>query len=197
MDLFDERILSVLSDGKPKFFAQLLGEVGFGRNTVKLHLKRLVAQSLVVKKKTLSNGRGRPKYTYYVSPIARRQVSAALSDPSITIVALPFSRLRHVCRFEKGGSCKETKKNCASNLPPNPKIRITTTLDQFRDKPARCPNNTFVMKAWTFRQVNPVPKKGKLREISPASVDRSTGTARKVYVISENRTVCDYIWLVS
>jgi hypothetical protein len=26
---------------------------------------------------------------------------------------------------------------CASNLPPNPKIRITATLDQFRDKPAR------------------------------------------------------------
>jgi hypothetical protein len=38
--------LAVLSEGKPKFFAQLLGEVGFGRNTLKLHLKRLTAQSL-------------------------------------------------------------------------------------------------------------------------------------------------------
>ena len=26
---------------------------------------------------------------------------------------------------------------CAPKLPPNPKIRITTILDQFRDKPAR------------------------------------------------------------
>jgi hypothetical protein len=41
MDLFDERVLAVLSDGKPKFFARLLGEVGFSRNTLKLHLKRL------------------------------------------------------------------------------------------------------------------------------------------------------------
>ena len=29
-----------------KFFAQLLGEVDFGRSTLKLHLKRLTAQSL-------------------------------------------------------------------------------------------------------------------------------------------------------
>ena len=67
MDLFEERILTVLNDGKPRFFAQLLGEVGFGRNTLKLHLKRLVAQSLVAKEKTVSNGRGRPKYTYSIS----------------------------------------------------------------------------------------------------------------------------------
>jgi DNA-binding Lrp family transcriptional regulator len=45
MDLFDERILPALSDGKPRIFAQLLGEAGFSRNTLKLHLKRLTAQS--------------------------------------------------------------------------------------------------------------------------------------------------------
>jgi predicted transcriptional regulator len=49
MDFFDERILAVLSDGKPK--AQLLGEVDFSRNTIKLHLKRLPSQGLVVKEK--------------------------------------------------------------------------------------------------------------------------------------------------
>jgi len=54
MDLFDERVLAVLIDGKPKFFAQLLGEAGFSRNTLKLHLKRLTAQSLVISEKTLS-----------------------------------------------------------------------------------------------------------------------------------------------
>lgn len=71
MDLFDERILPVLSEGKPKFFAQLLGEVGFSHNTLKLHIKRLAAQSLVVKEKTLANGRGRPKYAYFISPKVR------------------------------------------------------------------------------------------------------------------------------
>lgn len=124
MDLFDERILSVLSDGKPKAFAQLLSDVGFSRNTLKLHLKRLTAQSLVVKKKTLSNGRGRPKYTYFLSPRVRQQVSAALSDPSITIVALPFSRIRHLCRFEKGGYCKQIRNNCnAGSCPQIPRSK--------------------------------------------------------------------------
>jgi len=118
MDLFDERVLAVLNDGKPKFFAQLLGEVGFSRNTLKLHLKRLTAQSLVVKEKTLSNGRGRPKYTYFLSPRARQQVSAALSDPSITIVTLPFNRLRHLCRFEKGGYCKQIRSKCETGSCP-------------------------------------------------------------------------------
>jgi len=122
MDLFDERVLAVLSDGKPKFFAQLLGEVGFSRNTLKLHLKRLTAQSLVVKEKTLSNGRGRPKYAYFLSPRVRQQVSAALSDPSTTIVTLPFSRLRHLCRFEKGGYCKQIRNKCdPGNCPQIPK----------------------------------------------------------------------------
>jgi DNA-binding PadR family transcriptional regulator len=109
MDLFEERVLSVLNDGKPRFFAQLLGEMGFSRNTLKLRLKRLTAQSLVTKEKTVSNGLGRPKYTYHISPRARRQVSAALSDPAITIVILPFSRIRHLCRFDKGGYCKQAR----------------------------------------------------------------------------------------
>jgi predicted ArsR family transcriptional regulator len=113
MDFFDERILSVLKDGKPLNLAQLLGEVGFSRNTLKLHLKRLTGQNLVIKEKTLSNGRGRQKYAYFLSPKVRQQVFAAFSDPSVTIVTLPFSRLRHLCRFEKGGYCKQAKNKCA------------------------------------------------------------------------------------
>ena len=122
MDFFDERILAVLSDCKPKVLVQLLGEVDFSRNTLKLHLKRLVAQSLVVKEKMPSNGKGRPKYAYSIPPRLQQQVSAALSDPSITIVSLPFSRLKHFCRFKKGGHCKQVRKNCeAGNCPQIPK----------------------------------------------------------------------------
>jgi len=124
MDFFDERILSVLKDRKPLNLAQLLGEVGFSRNTLKLHLKRLTGQDLVIKEKTLSNGRGRPKYAYFLSPKVRQQVFAGLLDPSVTIVTLPFSRLRHLCRFEKGGYCKQAKNKCAvENCPQIPKNR--------------------------------------------------------------------------
>jgi predicted ArsR family transcriptional regulator len=51
MDLFDESVFVVLSDGRPRVFTQLLDEMGFSRNTLKLHLTRLTAQSLAVKKK--------------------------------------------------------------------------------------------------------------------------------------------------
>ncbi len=124
MDLFDERVLAMLNDGKPRFFAQLLDEVGFSRNTLKLRLKRLTAESRVVKEKTVSNRRGRPKYTYSVPSGVWRQVSATLQDPPITIVTLPFSRMRHMCRFEKGGYCKQLRNKCGPrNCPQIPRSK--------------------------------------------------------------------------
>ena len=124
MDIFDEQILTMLNGGKPKVLAQLLDKVDFSRNTLKLHLKRLVSQGLVVKEKMPSNGKGRPKYAYSIPSRLRQQISVALSDPSVAIVSLPFSRLKHLCRFEKGGYCKAAKKTCeASNCPQIPKAK--------------------------------------------------------------------------
>ena len=131
MDLFDERNLAALKDGKPSDFSALLGEVGFSHNTLQQHLKRLVAQGVVVREKAAANSFGRPKFEYHVSSRTTKQVSIALRDPHVELVALPFSRLRNVCRLEKGGRCKETWEGmCASDLPSNKKIRLITTLHQ-------------------------------------------------------------------
>ena len=118
MDLFDERILATLKDGKPRGFTALLGEVGFSHNTLQQHLERLMAQGLVVREKAAANSFGRPKFAYHVPSRTTKQVSFALQDPNVELVALPFSRLRHVCRFEKGGHCKETRKDCAPQICP-------------------------------------------------------------------------------
>jgi predicted ArsR family transcriptional regulator len=64
MDPFDERILKVLSDGKKRSFHQLLGEVGFSHNTLRLHLESLVDRGLVLKEKMPRRGYGRPMFTY-------------------------------------------------------------------------------------------------------------------------------------
>jgi predicted ArsR family transcriptional regulator len=112
MDLFDERILVVLKDGKPKVFTTLLGEVGFSHNTLQQHLERLTAKGLVLKEKDVANGFGRPKFAYQVPSRTTKQVIAALEDPAVELVGISFSRLRHVCRFEKSGYCKETKGDC-------------------------------------------------------------------------------------
>jgi predicted ArsR family transcriptional regulator len=118
MGFFDERVLATLEDGKPRSFTALLSEVGFSHNTLQQHLVRLMAQGLVVREKAAANSFGRPKFAYHVPSKTTKQVSLALQDPHIELVALPFSRLRHVCRFEKGGHCKETRRECTPQICP-------------------------------------------------------------------------------
>ncbi|MGD0071611.1 MAG: hypothetical protein ABSB71_08645 [Candidatus Bathyarchaeia archaeon] len=65
-----------------------------------------------------SNNVGRPKFIYRIPSTAAKQVTAALQNPHETLVTLQFSRLRHLCRFEKGGHCKETKRDCTPQICP-------------------------------------------------------------------------------
>jgi predicted transcriptional regulator len=118
MDSFDERILAQLRDGQPRTFTTLLGQVGFSHNTLQDHLERLTAKGIVFRQKTSANGFGRPKFTYHIPSHTTKQVTSALEDPTVELVAIPFKRLRHVCRFEKGGYCKETRKNCTPEICP-------------------------------------------------------------------------------
>jgi predicted ArsR family transcriptional regulator len=118
MDFFDESVLAALKDGKPRGFTTLLGEVGFSHNTLQQHLMRLMAQGLIVREEVAENSFGRPKFTYHVPSRTTKQATVALQNPNVELVALPFSRLRHVCRFEKGGYCKETERSCAPQICP-------------------------------------------------------------------------------
>jgi predicted ArsR family transcriptional regulator len=92
--------------------------VGFSHNTLQQHLKRLMAQGLIVREKATASSFGRPKFAYHVPSRTTKQVALALQDPHVELVALLFSRLRHVCRFEKGGYCKETRRDCAPQICP-------------------------------------------------------------------------------
>jgi predicted ArsR family transcriptional regulator len=118
MDSFDEHILAQLRDGQPRTFTTLLGQVGFSHNTLQHHLERLIGKGLVLRQKTSANGFGRPKFAYHIPSQTTKQVTVALEDPTAELVAIPFKRLRHICRFEKGGYCKETKKNCTPQICP-------------------------------------------------------------------------------
>jgi len=118
MDFFDGCVLAALKDCKPRSFNRLLGEVGFSHNTLRQHLERLMAQGLIVREKVSANSLGRPRFAYNVPSRTTKQVTVALQDPNVELVTLPFSRFRHVCRFEKGGYCKETKKTCAPQICP-------------------------------------------------------------------------------
>jgi DNA-binding Lrp family transcriptional regulator len=116
MGFFDERVLAALKDGKPRSFTVLLSEAGFSHNTLQQHLERLMAQGLIVREKAAANSFGRPKFAYSIPSKTTKQVISALQDPRVELVAIPFSRIRHICRFEKGGYCKETKRDCAPQI---------------------------------------------------------------------------------
>jgi len=118
MDFFDQRILTTLRDGEPHGFTALQSQVGFSHNTLQQHLTRLVEKGLVKKEKDPASGYGRPKYVYHVPPKTAKQVAVALEDPDVELVTMPFSRVKHICRFEKGGHCKEKRTSCSPQICP-------------------------------------------------------------------------------
>ena len=117
MDLFDTKILEALSSTKPHNFQEILSKVDFTHNTLRQHLDQLIAKGLVERRKEPKPGPGRPSYRYSLSPEARRNISALLR-PDLGLVTLSFDSLRHLCRYEKGGYCKEIRGSCeAWNCP--------------------------------------------------------------------------------
>jgi len=121
MDFFDELILTALKEGKARCFTEIQSQVGFSHNTLQQHLTQLVEKGLVLKKKDPAKSFGRPKYAYHVPSKTAKQLVSALENPDVDLVTMPFSRVRHICRFEKGGWCKEKKASCSPQVCP--KIR--------------------------------------------------------------------------
>jgi len=118
MDLFDRRILTLLRDGRSRNFQQILSEVGFSPNTLRLHLVQLVEQGLVVRRKRPQEGRGRPQFTYSLLKGVDGRAVSALVDLYKGLVVLPFEKLQRICRHEKGRCCKEIRGRCAPKTAP-------------------------------------------------------------------------------
>jgi hypothetical protein len=67
-------------------------------------------------------GAGKTKAHIFLPPKLHRQASKLLSNPLGEAVALPFQKLKQLCRFEKGGYCKKIKRKCeAQKCPQIPK----------------------------------------------------------------------------
>jgi predicted transcriptional regulator len=110
LDFFDEKILDVLAKkGGPMTLAELVGDLGFARSTVIIHLERLGSGELVLKEKKPGEGRGRPEFLY--RPANTPQPKAA---PQPTVIVMEFSKLKKACRYEKGGYCKLARDRCAT-----------------------------------------------------------------------------------
>ena len=117
MDLFDRRILEVLSSGEARSLQEILSKAGFSHNTLRQHLDQLIVRGLVERRKEPKEGPGRPSYRYSLSGDARKNISALLR-PDLGLVMLSFDALRRLCRHEKGGYCKEIRGGCDSQKCP-------------------------------------------------------------------------------
>jgi predicted ArsR family transcriptional regulator len=114
LDFFDRKILDVLSrKHEPMTLAELVGDSGFARSTVIIHLERLGSEGLVLKEKKPSKGRGRPEFLYHPAGTSHSKVS-----PQPSIIMLEFSKLKKACRYEKSGYCKPAKDTCATQNCP-------------------------------------------------------------------------------
>jgi predicted ArsR family transcriptional regulator len=91
--------------------SQLVERSGLARQTVHNHLKHLV-EAGIVSQEAVKHGRGRPKVFYHKSKLPIEKLDG--SD----IVRLTFQKLKHACRFEKGGWCKEVKCKCTPEKCP-------------------------------------------------------------------------------
>ena len=114
LDFFDRKILDVLSRKRePVTLAELVGDSGFARSTVIIHLERLSSEGLVLKEKRPSKGRGRPEFLYHPADTSHSKMA-----PQPSVVMLEFSKLKKACRYEKGGYCKPARDTCATpNCP--------------------------------------------------------------------------------
>jgi predicted transcriptional regulator len=114
LDFFDRKILDVLSRKHESVtLAELVGDSGFARSTVIIHLERLGSEGLVLKEKKPSKGRGRPEFLYHPADTSYSEMP---SQPSM--VMLEFSKLKKACRYEKGGYCKPARDTCATQNCP-------------------------------------------------------------------------------
>ena len=112
MDFYDRGILTILREGEPRTFQQMLSKAGFSHNTLRQHLDELVDQGLVERGKRPRKGPGRPLFTYRLTEGAEKAVSALL-DPSMGLVVVSFEGLSRFCKREEGGFCMEIGGRCA------------------------------------------------------------------------------------
>jgi len=104
MDWACRHLVGLFDEEKRLSLSQLVERSGLARQTVHNHLRHL-AESGILSQEALKRGRGRPTILYSMS---RKPVEIEGAD----IVSLAFQKLKHACRFEKGGWCKELRGKC-------------------------------------------------------------------------------------
>jgi len=93
--------------------SDLAARTDFARTTLLTHINRLEEMGFIVRDKVFTGRKGRPRLLY------RLKSPKAKAIESIEFVTIAFKGLKHLCRFEKDGWCKDTRKKCTPENCPS------------------------------------------------------------------------------
>lgn len=113
MDFFDRAILKSLNGHSSRNFKEILTETGVSHNTLKRHLNHMLARGLILRDKLAQKRRGRPEFCYCLTPKFEKRIRHTLEEPFTSLVTLTFTKLKQICKHNKGGYCKTNKRNCS------------------------------------------------------------------------------------
>jgi len=111
--------LASLKDGSPRSFKEILAKGGLSHNTLKRHLRRLMDRGLVLRAEKVKNRRGRPEYSYCLTPKLKQRVNLRLTEAYTSLVTLTFTKLKQICKHNKSGFCQTKRRNCGSYVCPH------------------------------------------------------------------------------
>ena len=108
---FEIPIARLIQDEGKLSLKDVIKKTGLSRQTAINNLKTLTKNGYL-SRQSLVKGRGRPTILYYRT---QKPINILKFGNAVT---LSFQKLKHVCRLEKGGFCKQKKCHCSPNICP-------------------------------------------------------------------------------
>ena len=113
-----QRVADVLHDTDGRTLLEMMVELGTSKVSALKWLQSLEKDGFVYKTRLNKAGsKGRPKNVYHPT----KNLRTFMEKESSAAVVIDFSRLRTMCRYEKGGMCKAMLpklQKCESRLCP-------------------------------------------------------------------------------
>lgn len=127
MDLHCQKILKTFHGNMQRGYCleDIIHTTHMARQTVFNHLKHLLDSGLITREPSKQQielwenpKRGRPTILYRKAGAEKPKeaISQQIKPKPVNrtgLVYLDFNKLKHACRFEKGGNCKEKREKCA------------------------------------------------------------------------------------
>jgi predicted transcriptional regulator len=106
-ELLFAKVYAALESKQPRTLEEIVDALGVSRMTAFRFLKELVSKQLVRREEEI-HGRGRPRVLFYATKNLERMIQLARQDryAEDSILSIPFSLIKSMCRHHKGGMCK-------------------------------------------------------------------------------------------